>query len=80
MVEFLKNIKNNLVLPVFLLLLCCFIFSSCEKEEETDLFGISCLHCEGTGICWFCDGTGDVGFVKCTSCKGTGQCKYCKGK
>ncbi len=78
--------KNKFISIAFAMLMTLSgnVFMSCEEEEEKSSFYTECIHCEGTGNCWLCDGYGYItGFDKnydCTSCNGKGTCKYCNGK
>ncbi|HEY4001788.1 MAG TPA: hypothetical protein VGO93_23125 [Candidatus Xenobia bacterium] len=38
-----------------------------------------CLHCNGTGACSVCAGSGRFQGHKCGLCNGTGTCYCCRG-
>jgi hypothetical protein len=43
---------------------------------------IPCPHCQGTGSCARCGGSGggDSADSQCADCKGTGDCRHCDGE
>lgn len=77
-----KNTFFNII-SALLIILSGNVCISCEEEEEKSSFQTACLHCEGTGNCWLCDGYGYLPGLDnnqdCSSCKGKGLCKYCNG-
>lgn len=46
---------------------------------------VTCRSCGGSGICYWCSGTGDIWYMPeysnwCAACQGTGICSTCDGK
>lgn len=43
---------------------------------------MNCIHCNNTGVCSYCNGTGKsmTGMLDCIHCNGTGVCSFCHGQ
>jgi len=60
------------IIGILILVFSCIFITSCAAE---------CGHCDGTGKCYYCNGTGWNSLYNhgCDYCWGSGKCKYCDG-
>ncbi|NHJ87739.1 MAG: zinc-ribbon domain-containing protein [Asgard group archaeon] len=78
-----SDTKTMLVIITIVLIIAIVIIA--YVANETKIFHANCEHCDGTGECQSCSGSGFwyysfPPYVKeCTSCDGTGDCRWCDG-
>ena len=48
-------------------------------QVEVAPLGWECFSCNGSGVCFMCDGDGMMGGWSCAQCGGSGICQWCHG-